>query len=115
MTDVLELVGGNIRRFRKARGLSLEELAERADSNPKYLGGVERGEQNIGLKKLALVSRALGVQLYELLIPYDGAENHDELFSLVKAADLPTKDLLLDFLKLLPAWRERVLSKRRRG
>src|SRR5438094_1271145 len=45
--------GGNIRRMRKAKRLTLEQLAEKTESNPKYLGAVERGEENIGLKKLA--------------------------------------------------------------
>ena len=59
MATILTIVGGNIRRIRKHARLTQEQLAEKADSNPKYLGAVERGEENIGLKKLAQVAAVL--------------------------------------------------------
>jgi len=73
MATILKIVGGNIRRMRKSKRLTLEALAERAESNPKYLGGVERGEENIELRKLEQVAAALRVDPYELLLP--GEEN----------------------------------------
>src|SRR3989442_14957994 len=79
--------GGNIRKLRKSKRLTLEQLAEKAESNPKYLGAVERGEDNIGLKKLEQVASALGIEPYELLLP--GAEDGlaKELIASVKTAD----------------------------
>src|SRR5436309_15136830 len=68
MATILKIVGGNIRRLRKSKRLTLEQLAEKAESNPKYLGAVERGEENIGLNKLAQVAAALRVDPYELLL-----------------------------------------------
>ena len=64
MATILKTVGGNIRRIRKSRRLTLEQLAEKSESNPKYLGAVERGEENIGLNKLAQVAAALRLKLH---------------------------------------------------
>ncbi len=49
--------------MRKARGLSQNELAERADVNDKYLGEIERGVGNPSLEVLMKVAKALGVDL----------------------------------------------------
>src|SRR5437899_9512505 len=114
MATILKIVGGNIRRMRKSKRLTLEQLAEKVESNPKYLGGVERGEENIGLKKLAQVAAALRVDPYELLLPGGEGELTEELIALIKTADHPTQALMLDLMKRIPAWKG-ILSARKRG
>jgi transcriptional regulator with XRE-family HTH domain len=59
-------VGLRIRVCRKRAGLSQEELAERADLSPKYLGEVERGCVNISLDAVARVCKALAMRLGDL-------------------------------------------------
>src|SRR5947209_17116148 len=117
MATILKIVGGNIRRMRKHAKLTLEQLAEKVESNPKYLGGVERGEENIGLKKLAQVAAALRVDPYELLLPGGEGELTEELIASIKTADGPTQALILDIMKRLPAWREILIAdaKKRRA
>ena len=41
-----EEVGSNIRRWREAKGLTQQELGRLAGTDYKYIGAVERGEQN---------------------------------------------------------------------
>ena len=55
-------VGETIRRLRKERGLTQEELAELADCHPNYVGGVERGERNMALVNILYFARALGIR-----------------------------------------------------
>jgi len=110
MATILKIVGGNIRRMRKAKRLTLEQLAEKAESNPKYLGGVERGEENIGLRKLEQVAAALRVDPYELLLTGDLGELTDELIASIKTADGPTQALILDIVRRVPAWKENLLA-----
>jgi len=102
--------GGNIRKLRKSKRLTLEQLAEKAESNPKYLGGVERGEENIGLKKLEQGAAALRVDPYELLLTGDLGELTDELIASIKTADGPTQALILDIVRRVPAWKENLLA-----
>lgn len=52
-------VGKTIRQLRLARGWTQEELAERARLHPTYIGGIERGERNVGLDNLIGIARAL--------------------------------------------------------
>ena len=61
-SDLLAL-GREVRRFREARGLSQEELAERSGLHRNYIGGIERGERNVGVKALAQLARAFEVTL----------------------------------------------------
>lgn len=61
------LVGRNIRRFRLADGLTIEELAFRAQLHPNYLGDVERGRRNPSLINLKKIADGLKKPLTELL------------------------------------------------
>src|SRR6059036_2265828 len=110
MATILKIVGGNIRRMRKSKRLTLEALAEKAESNPKYLGGVERGEENIGLKKLEQVAAALRIDPYELLLPGGEGELTEELVASIKTADGPTQALILDIVQCVPIWRQSLLA-----
>lgn len=59
--DDLETLGRNVRSARKRAKLTQEELAELADLHPTYVGGIERGERNIGVLNLIGLARALSV------------------------------------------------------
>ena len=113
MATILKIVGGNVRRMRKVKQWTLEQLAEKADSNPKYLGAVERGEENIGLKKLAQVAAALQVEPYELFLPGEEDGIAKELIASIKTADHPSQALMLDFMKRIPEWKEMLAAKKR--
>jgi transcriptional regulator with XRE-family HTH domain len=63
----LAQLGRAIRRQREAQKLSQEELAERSGLHRNYIGGIERGERNVGVKALFNIARGLRVQPAELL------------------------------------------------
>ncbi|PIB92289.1 helix-turn-helix domain-containing protein [Caulobacter sp. FWC2] len=58
--------GRTVRLLRSAAGLSQEELADRSGLHRNYIGGVERGERNAGLKAVYALARGLGVEPAEL-------------------------------------------------
>ncbi len=62
----LEAVGRELRRHRRARGLSQEALAELAGVHPNYVGLVERGQRNPSAVALIRMARAAGVAPSEL-------------------------------------------------
>ena len=62
-----EQVGFNIRRIREERRLSQEELAYLAGLHRAYIGQIERGEKNIGLKNLEKIANALNVNIRVLV------------------------------------------------
>ncbi|WP_299555636.1 helix-turn-helix transcriptional regulator [uncultured Tateyamaria sp.] len=58
--------GRNLREARKARGFSQEGFAHAVDLDRTYIGGIERGERNPGLKVIVRIADALGVEVAEL-------------------------------------------------
>lgn len=64
--DVLERFGARVRRLRRRRGLSQEQLAFEAELDRSYMGGVERGERNVSLVNIAKIAGALKVPLREM-------------------------------------------------
>lgn len=64
--DVRALFGKKVRQFRKRLGLSQEEFAHRVGIDRTYIGGVERGERNVGLLNICRIARSLHVDPDEL-------------------------------------------------
>ncbi len=58
----------NMRRIRKSKAFTQEQIAERAELHPNYISSVERGERNISLRNIEKIAIALGVEMAELLI-----------------------------------------------
>jgi len=71
--NVLKTFGGRVRDIRRQKGLSQEELARRAKIDRTYIGGIERGERNAGIKNVHRIADALGVPAMELF--RDGGGN----------------------------------------
>ncbi|MBN2591803.1 MAG: helix-turn-helix transcriptional regulator [Sedimentisphaerales bacterium] len=67
MSDINTEVGMNIRKIREKRELSQEDLAGIAGLHRTYIGQIERGEKNIGLKNLERIAKALKVTIKDLL------------------------------------------------
>ncbi|QMV44729.1 helix-turn-helix domain-containing protein [Cohnella cholangitidis] len=65
MAELSNLVGARIRQIRKERGITQEQLGERAQLQSTYIGGVERGERNISLDTLEKIIVALEMKLPE--------------------------------------------------
>ncbi len=65
----LVAIGGEIRRQRKAKNLSQENLAELAGLHRNYVGYVERGERKITVVTLIQIARALNVAPAVLIGP----------------------------------------------
>lgn len=61
------VLAANVRRERLAMKLSQEALADLAGIHRTYVGGVERGERNIGLDNVEKLAKALGVFPADLL------------------------------------------------
>ena len=61
-------IGAKVRRLRKAKRISQEELAHICGYHRTYVGMVERRERNISIATLAALAGALSVQAHELLL-----------------------------------------------
>ncbi|MCC5615231.1 helix-turn-helix transcriptional regulator [Nostoc sp. CHAB 5836] len=65
--EILDKFGKRVRDERLQRGLSQEELAEKAELHRTYIGMIERGEKNITLINIGKIAKALGIAVDQLL------------------------------------------------
>ncbi len=64
--DIKKDLGLEIRKVRLAKGYSQEKLAEISGLHRTYIGGVERGERNIGIENLQKIADSLEIKVSEL-------------------------------------------------
>lgn len=64
--DVLKTFGERVRKLRKEAGMSQEEFGFQANLHRTYIGAIERGEQNVSLRNIKKLARALKISLSEL-------------------------------------------------
>ena len=71
-------VGLALKKLRKEKGFTLEELAERAEISTSYLSHIERGTRQAPLSTLESLAHILGVNLYELFAPSSVVAVHEK-------------------------------------
>ena len=67
--DMRKLVGRNVKRLRREKGLTQEEFAEISGFSQQYISGLEGGHRNPTVVTLYELATALGVNHLELLRP----------------------------------------------
>lgn len=83
-----KLIGERIRAIRKQKGITQEELAEKAELMYQYISGVERGTRNISIDSLDRIIQALGIGYDEIFVFGNPAsyllkeENADKAYTL---------------------------------
>lgn len=65
--DILKAIGLKFRVERTKKRLSQERFAELANVHTNYIGKIERGEQNLTLKKIVELANTLDVPTKEIL------------------------------------------------
>lgn len=66
---ILKKFGLRVRQLRVEKGLSQEELADRAGVHRTYIGMIERAEKSITLINIEKISNALEIRLTDLFDP----------------------------------------------
>jgi transcriptional regulator with XRE-family HTH domain len=65
--ELREIFAANIKRLRKERGMSQEDLAFESGLHRTYISGIERGIRNVGLDNIGVIAAALKVAPEALL------------------------------------------------
>jgi transcriptional regulator with XRE-family HTH domain len=65
--DLKEVMAVNLRRVRHAKGMTQEELADRAGLSARYVGAIERANVAASVTVLGQIAEALAVEPGELL------------------------------------------------
>ncbi len=64
--DILKKIGLNFRAERMRKALSQEKFAEIANVHTNYIGKVERGEQNLTIKKIVALANSLDISIEKI-------------------------------------------------
>jgi transcriptional regulator with XRE-family HTH domain len=65
--EIREVLALNLRKYRRAKGLSQEELAHRADVDRTYVSALERSVYAATIEVVDSLARGLGVEAADLL------------------------------------------------
>lgn len=69
--DAVVLLGLNVRKYRKLRGMSQEQLGLDTEIKRSYISDLERGTRNPSIKAVERLAKALNVELHQLLLPFE--------------------------------------------
>lgn len=64
---MVEVLGANVRRYRKLAGISQEELSHRTGIKRSYISDLERGTRNPSVKALGRIAEAFQIEAAALL------------------------------------------------
>lgn len=63
MKDLKKIIGRRIAKERKSKNLSQEMLAELVGVHRTFIGKIERGEKNLTIEKVQLITQSLNITL----------------------------------------------------
>lgn len=69
--DAVVLLGLNVRKYRKQKGMTQEELGLDTEMERSYVSDLERGTRNPSVRAVERLAKALDVQPYLLLMPIE--------------------------------------------
>lgn len=80
-----KLIGMQIKKYRKLRNLTQEELAEMVDIDPRHLSRLENGKNYPGLVTLEKISGALDVEV-KVLFDYQEDDEKNKAHDMINIA-----------------------------
>ena len=111
--------GLKVKKLRKAKGLSQEELAEKIDKTVDTISSIERGLSSPRIETAIELSGVLGVPMHELfqvseLSATDRAKAKllDEITDLLKGQSIDFLDTTLEQTKQLVRLKEKLVKKK---
>lgn len=98
------IIGERIKKVRKERGMTQEDLAEKMDVSIAFLSRIERGTSQINLKRLSQICGLLGITEGEIL---NGSSNNSDKYlnsefsSLLENCSAEKQKLIYDIAKVI--------------
>ena len=98
------VIGERIKKARKEKGLTQEQLSEKLDISIAFLSRVERGNSKINLKRLTQICEILDISQGEILNGVSNKSNNylnDEFANLLKECSSEDQKLIYDIAKVI--------------
>lgn len=106
MSDLPHEIGKRIRNYRTQQNLSQEELAEKCNLHPTYIGQVERGEKNATIESISKIALGLNIPLSTLFENIEGTSSTGrscagEAYDLIQGLSQNFQKKLLEILRTI--------------
>ena len=98
------VIGERLKKARKEKNITQEELAEKLDISIAFLSRVERGSSKINLRRLTQVCNILGVSESEILTGVSGDSKSyldSDFAELLNTCSPETKKLIYNVAKVI--------------
>lgn len=66
--DIVKVFGTNVRRYRRAMGISQEAFAEKCGLHRTYVSAIECYRRSISLENIQRIADALEIETYKLFL-----------------------------------------------
>lgn len=96
MTEVQSVLAYNIKKCRKTKGLTQEQLAEKAQTSTNYLGSIETGKKYPSPQMIDKLAKALDINPLELF-----KKESPNIQSIKRSLEEKIQEVLNDVLKKL--------------
>ncbi|MCC0664568.1 helix-turn-helix domain-containing protein [Clostridioides sp. ZZV15-6597] len=111
LDEIYNIIGKRIRNYRRKTGYSQEELAEKAELFPTYLGQIERGESKASLRSILKIANALEMPLEVLFENIIQNEEHidtmsSECYELIDSLTLKEQKAMINLIKEIIEYRK---------
>lgn len=107
-------LGSEVRRRRKALGLTLDDLSERSGLSPHYLSTLENDRRDPHVSTLLAVAKALRVGAGDLLEPGQKVDLRSDVAALYERVPADGREAIASILRLIVASPRRTGSGRKR-
>jgi len=102
MQDLNGLIALQIRKYRKNKKMTLEDLSQATEIDETYLGRIERNEINITLNTLDKVIKGLDHDYASFFSFFDNIPQDNELYDLMGKIDVSQeKEKIIEILRML--------------
>lgn len=97
----LRIIGNNIYKIRKSKGMTQAEVAEKADLSDRTFADIERGSATMRIDSLLKICAALYITPNDILVSdSDNIVNEDDIYDAIKNCSPTEKDTALKLLKV---------------
>ena len=69
--STMDIFRSNLKFYRNKQGLTQEKLSELIGISTDYLSEIERGKKTPSFKRMELLAKALGIEVYKLFMPLE--------------------------------------------
>ena len=94
MTEVQSVLAYNIKKYRNTKGLTQEQLAEKAGTSTNYLGSIETGKKYPSPQMIDKLAKALDINPLELF-----KKESPDMQSIKQSLEEKIQDVLNNVLK----------------